>query len=91
VVQQEQEDMKHAEIAELTNREPEKMFEEMMVVVGFSLSNLASSNNGEDGEDEADEETAQGKLRKDDKPGWVMGTITKTVQQRMLRFGKTQM
>jgi len=53
-VQQETEDMKHAEIAGLTNRKPEKNFDEMMVPIGDSLSDLASSNEGDDGEDEDD-------------------------------------
>ena len=91
VVQQEQEDMKHAEIVGLMNREPEKSFDEMMVAIGDSLSDLASSNDGEDGEDEDDEETEQGKLSEDDKPGWVMGTITKTVQLRKDRNRQKQM
>jgi len=89
-VHQEQDDMKHAEIAGLTYREPKKTFEEMPVAIGDSLSDLASSNDGEDGEDEDDEETEQGKLREDGKPGWVMGTITKTIQQRMERFRRKQ-
>jgi hypothetical protein len=58
----------------------------MLVAIGDSLSDLARSDNGEDGEDEDDEKTEQGKLRKDDKHGWVMGTITNTVQQHMKRF-----
>jgi len=33
----------------------------------------------------------QRRLSEDDKPGWVMGTITKTVQQRMERFHQQQM
>jgi len=37
-VQQEKEDMKHAEIAGLTKREPKKTFHEMMVVIGDSPS-----------------------------------------------------
>ena len=78
--------MTHAEIAGLTSREPEKMFEEMLVTIGDSLSDLASSDHGEDGEDEDDQETEQGKLSDDDEPSWVMGTITKTVQQRMESF-----
>ena len=89
-VQQEQDDMVHTEIAGLTSREPEKTFEEMMAAIGDSLSDLASSNDGEDGEDEDDEDTEQGKVSKDDKPGWVMGTITKTVQQRMEMFWQKQ-
>ena len=90
-VQQEQEDMNHAEIAGLTTREPEKTFQEMLVAIGDSLSDLARSDDGEDGEDEDDEETEQGKLSEDDEPGWVMGTITKMVQQRMERFRQKQM
>ena len=62
VVQQVQEDIKNAENAGLTNRESKKTFEEMLVAIRDSLSDLASSNNGEDGEDEGDEETEQGKL-----------------------------
>ena len=79
-VQQEQDDMTHAELAGLTSRKPEKTFEEMLIAIGDSLSDLASSDDGEDGEDEDDEETVMGKLSEDDEPGWVMGTITQTVQ-----------
>jgi len=39
----------------------------------------------------SNEETEQGNLSEDDEPGWVMGTITKTVQQRMERFRQKQM
>jgi len=90
-VQQEQDDMKHAEIAGLTHTEPEKTCEEMLVAIGDSLSDLASSDDGENGEDEDDEETEQGKLSNNDEPGWVMGTITKPVQQGMERFRPKQM
>jgi len=83
--------MTAAEMAGLTNREPEKTFHKMMVAIGDSLSDLASSDKGEDGEDEDDEETEQGKLSEDDEPGWVMGTITNTVQQRIERFRQKQM
>jgi len=83
--------MTHAELAGLTSRKPEKTFEEMRIAIGYSLSDLASSDDGEDGEDEDDEETEKGKLREDDKPGWVMGTMTKTVQQHMERFQQKQM
>jgi len=90
-VQQEQDDMTHAEIMGLTSRESEKTFEEMLVAIANSLSDLASSDDGEDGEDEDDEETEQGKLSDDDEPSWVMGTITKTVQQHMEGFWQKQM
>jgi len=90
-VQQEHDDMKHAEIVGLTYREPEKTFEQVLVAIGDSLSDLASSDDEEDGEDKDDEESEPGKLSKDDEPGWVMGTITKTIQQRMERFPQKQM
>jgi hypothetical protein len=61
-----------------------------MAAIGHSLSDLGSSEDGEDGEDE-DEETEQGKLSENDEPGWVMDTITKTVQQRMESFRQKQM
>jgi len=63
----------------------------MLVAIGDSLSDLASSDAGEDGEEEDDEETEQGNFSEDDKPSWVMGTITKTGQQRMERFQQKQM
>jgi len=83
--------MKHAEIAGLRYRDPEKTLEKMLVAIGDSLSDLGSSDDGEDGEDEDDEGTEQGKLSEDNEPGWVMGTITETVQQRMERFWQKQM
>jgi len=90
-VQQEEDDMMHPELAGLTSRKPKTTFEEMLVAIRDSLSDLASSDDGEDGEDEDDEETEQGKLSEDDEPGWVMGTISETEQQRMERFRQKQM
>ena len=89
-VQEEQDDMTHAEIAGLTPREPEKTSEQIMAAIGESLSDLASSDDGEGGEDE-DEETVLGKLSEDDETGWVMYTISKTVLQRMESFRQKQM
>ena len=63
----------------------------MTFAIGDSLSHLASSDDGEDGEDEAHEEAEQGKLSKDDEPSWVMGTITKTIQQCTERFRQKEM
>jgi hypothetical protein len=83
--------MPHDEIAGLTSRVPEKTFEEMMVAIGDSLSDLASSDDGVDGEEENADETEQRNLSEDDEPSWVMGTITTTVQQRMDRFRQKQM
>jgi len=89
-VQQEQDEMTHAEIAGLTSRQPEKLFEVMLVSIGDCLSDLASSDHGEDGEAEDDEETVQGNLSEDEEPCWVMGTITKMGQHRMERIRQKQ-
>jgi hypothetical protein len=62
----------------------------MMAAMGDSLSDFASSDDGEDGEDE-DEETEQGKLSEGDELGWVMGRISKTVQQRRESFRQKPM
>jgi hypothetical protein len=42
-------------------------------------------------EHEDDEDTEQGVLSEDDEPSWVMGTITKMVQQRIETFRQKQM
>ena len=42
-------------------------------------------------EDEDDEGTDQGQQSKDDEPGWVIGTITKTVRQLWERICRKQM
>ena len=72
---------------------PETTFAEMWNAIGDSLSNLASSDDEQDGEDEEDDEddTELGKLSDDDEPGWVLGTISKTVQHRMQSFWQKQM
>jgi len=85
-VQQEQEDMKHAEIVGFTSREHKNTFNGMMVAIGDSVSGLATSDDGEDRDDQDDDESAQGTLSEDDEPSWVMRTFTKTLQQRMERF-----
>jgi hypothetical protein len=81
--------MAHTEIAGLTSGQPEKTFEEMIAAIGDSLSDLASSDDGEDGEDE-NYETEQGKLSEDDEPSWVICSTTKTVQQHMESFRQKQ-
>jgi len=90
-IRYEEEDKEAAENTGLTTREPKKMLYEMVVAIGDSLSDIASSGNWEDGEDEDDDETEEGQLSEDDKPGWVMGTITKTVQHRVQWFRQKQM
>jgi hypothetical protein len=56
--------------------------------IGDSQSDLATSDDEEDGED--DEDTEQGNLSEDDEPGWVMGTISKTVLQCIERLRQKQ-
>jgi hypothetical protein len=58
----------------------------MMVAIGDSLSVIACSDDGEDWEDEKDGGAEPGKLSIDVERGWVMGTISKTVQHLMVRF-----
>jgi len=91
-IEQEQDDMRYAAKAGLTTTKPETAYEEMLNAIGDSLSDLESSDDGVDGEDEDDDEVdpAGGKLSEDDEPGWVKGTISKTVQYRMERFWQNQ-
>jgi len=65
--------------------------QEIIASIGDSLSDVASSDNGEDGEDEYDGEAEQGKPSEDDEPCWVKVTICKTVPQRMKMFQQNQM
>ena len=90
---QEQEHMVNVEKGLLTTTKPEITFEEMLNAIGDSLSDLASSEHEEDVEDEDDDEedTVHGKLSDDDEPGWVIGTISKTVQHRMESFRQMQL
>jgi len=87
-VQRQQEDTRKAENVGLMNREAEMTFQELMVAIGDSLSDIPCSDDGKNGEDEDDEETEQGRLSEDDKPRWMMGTIKKMVQQRMERLNQ---
>ena len=92
-IKQLQDHMRNADKAGLTTTKPETTFEEMLNAIRDSLSDFASSDDGEDGDDEDDdkEDPAGGKRSEDDKPGWVMGTISKTVQYRMECFRQKQM
>jgi hypothetical protein len=64
------------------------MFQEVLILIGDSLRDLASSDDEQDVEDEEDQEegTELGKLSDDDGTSWVIGTITKTVQHHMESF-----
>ena len=85
--------MVNVEKGQSTTTNPEISFEEMLNAIGDSLSDLASSKDEEDGEDEDDDEedTGHGKLSDDDEPGWVMGTISKTVQHLIESFRQKQL
>ena len=104
---QQQEHIGNVEKGRSTTTRPEITPEEMLNAIENSLSDLACVKDQEDGEDEDDDEedtghgklsedndeedTGHGKLSEDDEPGWVMGTISKTVQHRMESFRQKQM
>jgi len=85
--------MRNAEHAGLRITKPEIQFEEMLNAIRESLTDHASSNDGEEGEDKDDVEhnPELGKPSEDDEPGWLMGTISGTGQHRMERFQQKQM
>jgi hypothetical protein len=87
---EEQEHMGNVEKGPSTTTKPEISLEEMLNAIGYSLSDLARSEDGEDGEyeDNYKEDTGHGKLTDDDEPGFMLGTISKTVQHRMESFGQ---
>jgi hypothetical protein len=89
-IRQEQEDTETDENVGLITTELVKLVHVMMVAIRSSLSNIASSDAAEDGEDVDSEETEQGKLSKDAEPSWVIGTFSNTVQQRMKRLHEKQ-
>jgi hypothetical protein len=83
--------MSNADRERSITRKAEKTFQKMLNAFGDSLSDLASSDDEKDGEHKEEEhDTELGKLSEDDEPGWVMGTISKTVQQRMESFRQKQ-
>jgi len=84
--------MRNAEKAGSTTRKSEKTFHKMSKAIGDCLSNLASSNDEQDGEDEEGdkEHTELAKLSEDDVPGWVMGTMSIMVQQTRESFWPKQ-
>jgi len=92
VIKQKKDDMRNAEKAAVTTRKPEATFQEMFSTIGDNTSDLASSEDGKDGEgkdnDEAD--TELGKLSDDDEPSWVMGIFSKMVQHHMGSFRQKQ-
>jgi len=102
---QEQECVGNVDNGWLTITQPEITLEEMLNAIGVSLSDLASSKDEEDAEDEDhnedahdnededdnEKDTGLGKRSDDNEPGWVMSTMSKTVQHCMVSFGQKQM
>jgi len=86
-------DMTTAENMGETTGKPEMTFESMLNAIADSLSDLASSDEVQDGEDEQSDEddTELGKLSDNDEPGWMLGTISKTVQHRLESIRQNQM
>jgi hypothetical protein len=82
---QEQQHRGNIEMGRSTITKPAISFEEMLNAIRDSMSDLASSEDEEDWADKDDDEedTGIGKLSEDDKPSWVMSTISKTVGHRM--------
>jgi len=64
-VQQKQDDIKHAEIVELTTREAENPVQVMLVAIGNSPCDHACSDDAEDNKDIDDKEAKQGKWTAD--------------------------
>jgi len=90
---QEQEHMRNVEKVWWTTTKPETTFEVMVNAIGDTLSDCASSEDDEDGEvvDDDEEDTELRKLSEDDEPGWMKGTISKSVQRRMESFRQNPM
>jgi len=80
-IMQELNNMTAAGNVRATTGNPETRFEEMLNAIGESLSDLGSSDEEQDGEDEEyqEDDTELGKLSDNDEPGWVTGTISKTL------------
>jgi len=76
-----------------TTRKAETSLGEMLNPIRDNVSDLASSDEEQDGEDEDydEDDTALGKLSEDDEPGWVMGTIFKTLQHGLESFRQKRM
>jgi hypothetical protein len=88
----EPENKSNAENMGLTTRMFEKTFEQMLNTIGNAMCDHAISNDEQHGDDEKgdDKVIELSKMREDDEPGWVMGTISKTGKQRMEHFRQIQ-
>jgi len=92
VIIQMQVDMRNAEQGGLTVRKLENTIEAMLNIFGDSLSDVATSDDEEDGEgdDEDEEDLKLGKLSEVEKPSWLMGITTRIVQQRKMCFSRSR-
>jgi len=92
-IPQELKRMTTAESSGATTRKPEVMLDVILNAIGDTLSDLASSNADHNGDEEEDEEedTELGKLSDEDKPCWVMGKISKTVQHHIESIRQKEM
>jgi len=90
---QELNDKTRSETVGTMTGKPETTFEEMLNTIRDSLSNLASSDGEQVGQEKGydEDDTELRKLSDDDEPGWVIGTMYETVQQRMEHFRQNQM
>ena len=75
-----------------TTEQPKTRLQEVLNAFGDSLSDFASSDDEQNGENKEDDgnNTEHGKRSDDDKPGWVIGKISKTVQHHMESFWQKQ-
>jgi len=88
---QEQKDMTTAESAEGTTRKPKITYEEMLNAIGDSLSDLPTSYDEQNREDEQDgEEDTELRQLSNDELGWVMGPISKKYRTLGRVFGRSR-
>jgi hypothetical protein len=85
--------MTTAENTGATTGMSEKHCEEMLNAIGDSPRILSSSDTVQDLEDEEDDEddTELDKMSDDDETGWVIGTVSKTVEHSRESFWQQQM
>jgi hypothetical protein len=88
-----QKQMGNAEIGRSITTKPEITFVELLNAIRESLSDPTCSEDEEDGDnkDDDDQDTRHGKLSEGEEHGWVMGTISKTVQHHLEIFRQKQM
>ena len=73
-------------------KKAQKPFQEILNAIRDSLSDLETSNNEVDGDDKDyyEQDSDLGNLNEDEEPGWVMGTISKMLQQCLNIFQQKQ-